>query len=52
MMVNRANFCKGLDRKLLLSALYGTHMVKLNELSAFLKVSEQAGQSGVVKNPE
>jgi hypothetical protein len=49
---NTANSCKVLDGKPLLSALYGMYTVKLNELKAFLKVSAQAGQSGVVKNPE
>jgi hypothetical protein len=37
---NRANFCKSIDGKLLVRALYGMHTVKLNELKAFLKVSE------------
>jgi hypothetical protein len=45
---NRADFCKGLDGKLLLSALYGMYTVSLNELKAVLKVSAQAGQSGAV----
>jgi hypothetical protein len=45
---NRENFCKGLDGKPLLSALYGMYMLTLNELKAVLKVSAQAGQSGVV----
>jgi hypothetical protein len=46
---NRANFCTGLDRKPLFSALHGMYMVTLNELKAILKVTAQAGQSGAVK---
>jgi hypothetical protein len=42
---NRTNFCKGLDGKPLLSALYGMYAVTLNGLKAVLKVSPQAGQS-------
>jgi hypothetical protein len=39
---DRANFCKGLNRKLLFSALYSMYMVTLNEARAILKVSAQA----------
>jgi hypothetical protein len=52
MVENRANFCKVLDQKPLFSSLYGMHTVQLNELKAFLKVTAQARQSGVVKKPE
>jgi hypothetical protein len=38
---NRENFRKGIDGKLLFSALHG-----MNELKAVLKVSARAGQSG------
>jgi hypothetical protein len=47
-MENRTNFCKVLDRKLLVSAFYSMHAVTLNEVKAILKASAQAGQSGVV----
>jgi hypothetical protein len=43
-----ANFCKALDWKPLFSALYGMYTVMMNELKAFLKVSAQAGQSGIM----
>jgi hypothetical protein len=46
--VNRANFFKDLDLKLLFSAFYWIYTVTLNELKAIQKVSIQAGQSGVV----
>jgi hypothetical protein len=46
---NRANFCKFLDGKPIFSALYGMYTVTLNELKAVLKVSAQAGRSGVNK---
>jgi hypothetical protein len=45
---NRANISKALDVKLLFSTLCGMYTVTLNELKAILKVSAQAGQSGVV----
>jgi hypothetical protein len=45
---NRTNFCKGLDGKPLFGALYSMCTVTLNEFKAILKVSAQAGQTGVV----
>jgi hypothetical protein len=44
----RANFSKILDGKPLFSAVYGMYRVTLNELKAVLKMSAQAGRSGVV----
>jgi secreted trypsin-like serine protease len=41
---NRANFCKVLDGKSLLSTLYGMYTATLNEPNTVLKVSAQAGQ--------
>jgi hypothetical protein len=37
------NFCKALQRKTLLSALYSTYTVTLNELKSLLKASSQQG---------
>jgi hypothetical protein len=42
---NKANFCKSLDGKLVLRALYGMYMVTLIELKA---VSAQAKHSDAV----
>jgi hypothetical protein len=46
---NRATFQKGLDGKPLFNSLYGMYTVTMNELKTFLRVSVQAGQSGVMK---
>jgi hypothetical protein len=46
---NTANYCKGLDGKTLYSAVYCMYTVTLKELKAVLKVSAEAGQSGVAK---
>jgi hypothetical protein len=46
--VNRANFCKDLDGKALCSAFYCMYTVTLYELKAIMKVSVEAGKSGVV----
>jgi hypothetical protein len=39
---NRANYCKMLSGKTLLSALYGTYSVTLNDLKSILKVGKSA----------
>jgi hypothetical protein len=45
---NTANFYRVLQGKPLYNALCGMYTVKQNELKIVLKVSAQAGQSGVV----
>jgi hypothetical protein len=44
----QSKFCKVLDGKLLLTALYDLHPVTLNELKAILKMSAQEGQNDAV----
>jgi hypothetical protein len=45
---NRENLYKALNGKPLCSALYGMYIVMINELKAFLMVSAQAEQTGVM----
>jgi hypothetical protein len=47
---NRQNFCKILNGKNLLNALYGTYTVALHELKTVLKASTPAGQSKTPKS--
>jgi hypothetical protein len=47
---NRQKFCKVLNGKNLLSALYGTYTVALHEFKALLKASTPAGQSKTPKS--
>jgi hypothetical protein len=46
---NRASYCKGLYGKSLLSALYCTYTVTLQELKAVLKAKALAGQNNLSK---
>jgi hypothetical protein len=46
---NRQNFSKALNEETLLSALYGTYAVELEELKALLKASRSAGKSETIK---
>jgi hypothetical protein len=48
---NRQNFCKVVNGKNLLNALYGTYTVALHELKAVLKASTSAGQSLTHRSP-
>jgi hypothetical protein len=46
---NGASFCKGLHRKPLFSALYGTYTVTLKELKALIKARTLADQTNIPK---
>jgi hypothetical protein len=49
---NRASYCKALSGKTLVSALYGTYTVTLNELKSLLKASTSAGRNTTATETE